>query len=228
MTLITSSTQGTAYTERATDLLNARKVSQQNRDTFLEVLKKTSSTLTPTNAKDLLKSLSAEETEAVRAVQGLADPFDIQGLNEEGAYNLLCQPGSYKDLDNNGFTSVGAAMMYSFPPANAPDEVKAAYEEAMAGKGADGKRLMPLCFAVFEISANVKYDANHNPVGVYSPGEPGYTNIYAQPGFSYRKLVNDLQEYLDNMRAHMSEEQYQSQKSFADDFEAALIRNGAK
>lgn len=220
------SSQNIVFTTRATQLMNARQINQANRDTFAQVLEKTAN-LTPSNAKDILNGLSSAEKESVRAVHSLANSFYIPGLSEEGAYNLLCQPGSSKDLDNNGLLSIGAALIYQFPPPNAPAGVQKAWEETTAGKSNTEKMLLQMSFLPMEISANVKYDANHQAIGVYSPDEPGYTNIYAQPGFSYLNLVKQLREYLDNTRGYMTADQYQTRTDFASNFEAALVRNGA-
>lgn len=214
------------YSDEAIHWMNKRNVSQENRTLFLEVLQKTTG-LTPQNAHEELSSLTEDEKEAVRVVHGLADSFYINGLSEEGAYNLLCQPGSEKDLDNNGFLSIGAGLCFSFPPPNAPDSVKKAWDETMQGKS-DGEKLMMMAvFLPLELQANLKYDSNHQVVGFYEPTEPGYTNIYAQPGFSYQGLVKKYLQYLENIRYSLSVEDYSSKKNIMNDFLQNLVKNDA-
>jgi hypothetical protein len=220
-TSISETTTSIAFTNKAADLINRRQISAEQRETFLAVLEKTAGT-TPSEAKVALKSLTAEESEAVRRIHGLADPYYINGLNDEGAYNLLCQPGSGKDLNNDGLLQIGAGLMYSFPPPNAPEEVQQVWEKATAGKSDGEKLMLQMAFAPMEIAANIRYNARREAVGIISPTEPGYTNIYAQSGFTYKGLVNKYLEYLDWAKSSMPPENYRLHHQFALDFKNAL------
>jgi hypothetical protein len=214
------------YTDKAADLLNRRKVSQADREAFLSILEKTSDT-SPQKAISELKSLSSQEREIIRVVHGLADSIQVDMLDEEGAYNLLRQPGEARDLNNDSFTRVGAAWTRSFPPANAPDEVKKAWEEVTAGKSDEEKFLLQTMFWPLEAAANVKYNAEGQAVSLYFPSDPEYTNIYAQKGFSYTGLIDRYLGYLNNVKAFMSLDDYEEKVAFAQEFKQALVKHGA-
>jgi len=220
-----STVSTSTYTDKATDLMNRRKVSQADRETFLSILEKTSDA-SPKDAISELKALSYQEREVIRVVHGLADTIQVDMLDEEGAYNLLRQPGEAMDLNNDSFTRVGAAWTRSFPPANAPDEVKEAWEEITAGKSDQEKFLLQTMFWPLEAAANTKYNAEGQPVGLYFPSDPEYTNIYAQEGFSYTGLIDRYLSYLNNVKAYMSLEDYEKKTAFAQEFRQALVEKG--
>ncbi|MCE1254128.1 MAG: hypothetical protein LWX83_11345 [Anaerolineae bacterium] len=221
---VAQQTTAIAYSDQAIELMNRRHISQEQRDTFLQVMQKAADTK-PQDAKTMLKTLSAEESSAVQLIHGLADPYYVNGLNDEGAYNLLCQPGDGKDLNNDGFLQIGAGLFHSFPPPNAPDAVKEAWQKASGQSGSD-PLLSSIIFLPLEISANVRYNADHEAVGIYSPGDPGYTNIYAQPGFTYSGLCNKYLDYLEWAKSSMKPDTYRQNYQLIMNFKEALEEQG--
>lgn len=187
--------QTDAYSVRiskhAMKLMNRRGVTGEGIQTFKNILEKAQESGACHDPKAFLNSLSRDEMEVVRKVHCLADRIKVGGLDYEGAYNLLMQPSAYKDINNDGLRSVGLAKFRGFPPPNAPNEVKKAWEEATAGMTEAEKLIQGYApFRAVEISANIKYDSQGTPVGVYQPGDSGYTNIYTEPGFTYQGLVD--------------------------------------
>jgi len=87
------------------------------------------------SAKQFLASLSHEEKELVRKANSLADPIQTANVSEEGAINLFRQPDSSDsvDLNNDGIVEVGIERTIQFPPANAPQWVKNAWDKATEG-----------------------------------------------------------------------------------------------
>lgn len=215
------STSSAYFNAKAIDLMNRRSISSEDRQTFQNILEQNAS-IAPQDAVSTLKDLSSDEMEVLRQVHCLADPIQINRLNEEGAYNLLRQPGNAADLNNDSFTQIGAGLIKPFPPPNAPAEVKEAWESAMAGKSETEKMLLQMSFAPMELAANTKYNASGQVIGFYSPGEEGFTNIYAQPGFTYTGLIDRYLKYLENFKSSIDIETYQKQKSFMLQFQAAL------
>lgn len=101
-------------------------------DGYREVLKKADAQGGFEDPQAFLQSLNAQELRAIQHMHSLADPIDVDSLTEEGALNLLLPQNQARDLDGNGLTSVGAAQLMIFPPTNAPQSVKDAWEASMA------------------------------------------------------------------------------------------------
>ncbi len=101
-------------------------------DAYRDVLKKADAQGGFEDPQAFLQGLNAQELRAIQHMHNLADPIDVDSLTEEGALNLLLPQTMARDLDGNGLTSVGAAQMMIFPPTNAPQSVKDAWQAAMA------------------------------------------------------------------------------------------------
>lgn len=84
-------------------------------------------------AKSFLASLSAQDLTLLQQAGGLAEGINVASLSEEGAANLLLTNDNRVDLNNDGIVEVGAARLITFPPVNAPQSVKDAWEAATAG-----------------------------------------------------------------------------------------------
>lgn len=112
------------FSDYSLQMLNRRKLSQQDLTDFGHILNKASST---TKApKNFLKSLSQAELAVVQKAHSLANTININQLSTEGAANLLTQPDPdfRVDLNNDGLVEIGEAKTFSFPPPNAPNHVK--------------------------------------------------------------------------------------------------------
>lgn len=122
------------FSERSMSLLQARNLSQSNITQFSEILTKAKDS--GQSAKAFLQTLSPQEMEIVQKANSLVDSIEIGQLSAEGAQNLLTQPDNSGkvDLNNDSIVEVGIAKTIVFPPVNAPNFVKKAYEEATKGK----------------------------------------------------------------------------------------------
>ncbi len=118
-----------------------------------------------------------------------------------------------------------AAAFHSFPSSDAPVRVKKAYEAASMGMSSKQKAIAGMPFRAMEISANIKYDPQGNPVGTYLPGEAGYRNVYDEPEFSYLKLVEQGLKIIEPHKNY-SPETYQIQKNFLELFKSKLQAYG--
>ena len=114
-----------------------------SRATFLAVARRAQETGGLDDPQAFLKSLSTDELNALQTTAGLADPINPATLSREGAYNLLVTRGQARDLDQDGLTEVGVARTIVFPPQDAPANVRAAWDSAMAGQdeGTHGRPL---------------------------------------------------------------------------------------
>lgn len=227
LTSIQTDAYSVCISKHAMELMNRRGVTGEEIQTFKNIIEKAQEAGAYHNPKAFLNSLSGDEMEVVRKVHCLANRIKVEGLDYEGAYNLLMQPGAYKDLNNDGLLGVGLGKSRVFPPPNAPDAVKKAWEEATAGMTEIEKLIQGYApFMAAEASANIKHDSQGNPIGFYRPGENGYTNIYTEPGFTYQGLVDKCLANLEIGKGHMKFESYVAAKEFLENFGKALDKHG--
>lgn len=178
-----------SFSSKALELLRVRQVSDAAIQQFKDILGRADTANAQANPKAFLNSLSAAEMEVLRKVHSLADTIDVSSLNNEGAANLLVQPGSAEDLDNNGLTSIGAANLLAFPPRNAPESFKAAWAAATAGKS----------FA--DIPTHMIFAVGLANIG-REPGDPNWRNPYADPNYDYQGAVSSIMDSLKYEYAH--------------------------
>ena len=130
--------------EQSLTLLNRRQLNQAEILQFSELLIEAKSQ--QGSPKQSLLAMSAEELALLQKANSLADPINAGVLSEEGAANLLSQPDNSDkvDLNNDGFVEVGLAKLIIFPPVNAPDRVKVAWEKATTGMDEMDKAILEL------------------------------------------------------------------------------------
>ncbi|MBI3523692.1 MAG: hypothetical protein HY066_04070 [Betaproteobacteria bacterium] len=207
-----------SFSSQALDLMRLRQVSDKTVQQFKDILAKANAT-NAANAqadpKAFLYSLSSSEMEVLRQVHSLANSIDISTLTNEGAGNLLIQPGSAKDMDNNGLTTIGAANTIVFPPQNAPESFKTAWASATAGMS--GRDIPVLGAMVLAVGlANLHYDTSTGKVKALEPSDPGWRNPYADPSYDYKGAVSNILGGLKYELEHnmISYQQYQQNMSF--------------
>ncbi|MFA6450802.1 MAG: hypothetical protein WCX65_15110 [bacterium] len=208
----------TQLTERSVDLMNRRSISAEQKDAFRAILDKVSGQDVAAKPKDVLLSLVADELALLSKVHGLAETAVVGRLDAEGAYNLLQQPDSYADLNNDGFVRVGEAWNWSFPPPNAPQNVKDAWAEFTSGMTEMESMLAMAPYMAAEAAANIRYDAYGTPIGINGPDQPGYRNIYSESGFSYQDLVRRCISNLEAGRGYLSLKDYTEKREMLDKF----------
>lgn len=225
----TSNAGSTTFSPLALELMRRREINQPEQSKFAQILDAYNSS--EKSAQQYLDSLSSKDLDLVRQVNCLAFEIIPSNLNQEGAINLLREPGDALDIDNDGIAYVGAGRSRAFPPQNAPPGMKDAYNEALAAM--PGTELEKMIFAqgpfmAAEVSANIKLDSNGTPIGFYEPGEEGYSSIYNQPGFSYQQLCESLLANNESGRSQNSERAYQWTKKFLEMFQDKLQEHGVR
>lgn len=209
------------FSAKAQELLKAREVSESQQETFRQILQKAEVANAQADPKAFLHSLSGAEMDALREVHSLAQPIDLAAVNDEGAANLLIQPGSARDLDNNGLTTVGASHLIAFPPNNAPESFKAAWASVTAGRSfGDIPSQMILAIGV----GNIHVDPTTGQAVTVSPDDPQWRNPYAEPNFDYAAAVQRTMDGLRDDRLHnrMSEAQFQHDMDFYERLSRAM------
>lgn len=84
------------------------------------------------SARQVIQQMDTGELHLLQKASSLASSIKPEALSEEGAINLLRQPDNSDriDLNNDGLVEVGEGKMIVFPPVNAPDFVKHAWNQA--------------------------------------------------------------------------------------------------
>lgn len=188
---------------KAIDLMQRRQVSDEATRQFKGILAKANTSNAQADPKVFLNGLSPSEMETLRAVHSLGNSINVSSLSNEGAANLLVQPGSAQDLDNNGLTSIGAGNLITFPPQNAPESFKAAWASASEG------------MSELDIPTHMIFAVGLANIG-REPGDPNWHNPYADSNYDYKGAVGSIKsaleyQYSKNM---MSQEQYQKDMIF--------------
>ncbi|OUS18335.1 hypothetical protein A9Q88_00670 [Gammaproteobacteria bacterium 50_400_T64] len=198
--------------DRALKFMGNFQMSEQDITGFKNILGEAIDVNAYSDPKSYLASLSTGDREILRKSHGLAKPINVATLSHEGAYNLLLPPTEAKDLDNNGLTTVGSAQTFQYPPVNAPANVHAAWAEATKDMS-DGERLLfQGNFMVTNIEANLRFDSAGNPIGIYEPNDPEYTNPWADKNFSYRGEAEKFLARLDDVKNQIPSDQYEHRK----------------
>jgi hypothetical protein len=119
--------------EKSQDILNIRHLSEQEVEQFSALLAEAKNQ--QGSSKSKLLALSNAELSLLQKAHGLADPIQISSLSEEGATNLFSQVdhSDKVDLNNDGLVELGVGKLIIFPPVNAPEHVKLAWQKATAG-----------------------------------------------------------------------------------------------
>lgn len=153
----------------------------------------------PANRDDpvgFLENLSDEGIDLLKKAQSLPMGVDvnIQSLNQEEALNFILPHTSKVDLNNDSMIAgPNGGKMFQFPPPNAPQDVKDAWAAATEGLSDRDNMLLSSKFLFMQMSANMYVDEN-GKVSVTEPGDEGYRNIFAEPGFSYRDAIERFKE----------------------------------
>ncbi len=197
-----------ALSDKSLALMHQRKMSDDDVETFQNILQKVQQTHDP---KAALRRLSADELDVVRQAHGLAEPIKISVLSDEGAANLFNAPGFTHDLNNDGLTTIGEGNMFTFPPENAPASFKTAWEEASEGR------------SIMDIPTHMIFAVGLTNIG-REPGDPNWVNPYATADYDYANAVSEIMESVEYQYNHnmMSFEQYQKNMSFYNKLTSAM------
>ena len=76
------------------------------------------------NAKEFLGTLSKDELDTLQHFSGLADDINVEGLSDEGSYNLLLHHYERYDFDNDGLRSAGIGKTRPLIPQNMSSQDK--------------------------------------------------------------------------------------------------------
>ncbi len=188
---------GSVFDAKDAQLMNMRGVSSEDRQRFAEIVQNAVQNSAYSDPISYIKSLSSDDVEVLRRVHSLAETSGVTGTDTvEGAINLLLPPQDQVDSNNDGLVNSGRAVTFKFPPPNAPQSVKDAWDSATEGLSFEDKMMAEAVFFPAMIGANVKTDSAGNIVGIYEPEDPEYTNIFATTKEGWSALLNrTVEEY---------------------------------
>ena len=131
----------------AASLALAKNLSDKEISNFSTLLKKANDELDQNvSAREVLLGMSNDEMALLQKARGLADPINHNSISREGAINLLTHHdrNGTVDLNNDGFIEIGASKIATFPPVNAPNSVRVAWEKATEDMAFGDKMIMQL------------------------------------------------------------------------------------
>ncbi len=89
------------------------------------------------NAKEFLGTLSKDELDTLQHFSGLADNINVEGLSDEGSYNLLLNHYERYDFNNDGLVTSGIGNNLPMIPQNMSNSDKKALVDTVNEMGMD-------------------------------------------------------------------------------------------
>jgi rRNA maturation endonuclease Nob1 len=186
------------------------------------------------SAKSFLESLSQDELTTLQKYTGLADPINIQGLSQEGAYNLLMHDNERYDFDANGTAEVGLANTALSVPQNMPSAEREAFVKTLNSLD-DKERMMVsmLTLDLGRISAEVNGEKYTSTKFDYSYLKNRVDSILnPQAGaFSSEEVKNSISNFWNifesNYTGDKTVEQEEKRDSAVQKFVDELLSKGA-
>jgi len=188
---------GGVFDRKDAQLMNVRGVSDGDRQRFAEIIDTAANNGAYNDPVSYVKTLSSEDVNVLRRVHSLAENTGVTDTRTtEGAINLLLPPQDHVDTDNNGLVSNGTATGFRFPPPNAPQSVKDAWDAITSEMSLEEKMMAEAAFFPAMISANIKTNSSGKPIGIYEPTDPEYTNIFGTTQGDWNSLLQKtIKEY---------------------------------
>jgi hypothetical protein len=166
--------------------------------------------------KQFLNTLTTQQMMDLLAYHGLAHPFQVHAISDEGAANLLAPPELQRDLNGDGLVELGAARLFIFPAPDAPQEVLAAWAELTKK---EQFLITTKAFTKWFLQNREAYLAGK---------EESFTSIYHGPDSDYEKLVDELLFHIQQQRKYWTFEEFQELWDPLNKFKESLQRHLAQ
>lgn len=118
--------------------------------------------------------------------------------SREGAFNLLLPQNLQVDINDDAIVERGIARTFAFPPPNAPQDVKDAWEAATAGMSDKERMLATTPFLTTVLTSNIRFDEEGASVIVNEPGTPEYVNPFGSTAAEWSQMLSQM---IDSSRA---------------------------
>ncbi len=192
-----SSLMGLTFTEMAA--IRGTRASDQK--AYADILNRAYGNGGMEDPVSFLKSLDAGDLSAVQRVHGLADTINPGTISKEGAYNLLLPTGYRVDFNRDGIEEVGAAKTISFPPLDAPEQVKQAWLTATKDMNERDAAIQQL-------------HMHHMLYGTHIDGHAPSAKLPTDRIDSYKNSIDNYLARLEATKAQLPKGQYQRDKAF--------------
>lgn len=156
-----------------------------------------------------LNSLSQQERSIVQRVHGLANSIDPSTMSKEGAYNLLLPDGYQVDFNHDGIQEEGGARTITFPPVDAPEQLRQAWQTATQNMDEKDRMLYQMRMHIMLYGININ-------------DQPGRTLTPSDQIDSCRLGLDKSLAWLEYTKASLSVEQYERDKAFFSDMRRLL------
>lgn len=182
---------GSVFDVKDTRVMNSREASVADRQRYTEIVVDASKNNGFSNAKGYVAALSADDQAVLMRINSLAMLSGVTDTNEEGALNLLLPDSEHVDINNDSLVNIGKATLFKFPPLNAPDAVKQAWEEATKHLNGGDAMMAQAMFFTEMISANIQLDSRGNATSITQPSDPNYVNIFPSTDEGWREFIDE-------------------------------------
>ena len=200
-----SDVMGLTYTEMAA----VRGTSANDQTAYAAILNRAYSQGGMDDPVAFLQTLTPQEQGVVQRAHCLAEPFDASTMSKEGAYNLLLPEGYQVDFNHDGMQEVGAAKTITFPPLDAPEQVKQAW--LTATQNMDDMTMM-----TYQLEMHIMmYGINVNDQTSKALAPTDQID-------SYRDGVDKFLASLEYFKASIPADQYARDKAFFSDMKRLL------
>jgi hypothetical protein len=176
----------------------------------------------PYAALSLIANVPQQRNTSARATHS----FDTSSANladktviSQAARDLAAQESSNAARYSNATQTADQR----FPPANTPAGVSLAWSAATQGMSDMDRLVAEGAFMAEEISANLRFDSTGRAVGIRQHGEPGYVDLWNQPGVSYPEQVELMLEKLEQNQSSYTAKDYAFFRDVLTGFRAALL-----
>lgn len=185
----------------------------------------------PANRDDpvgFLENLSGDGIDLLVKAQSLPEgtTVDIRSLNQEEALNFILPQSGKVDLNDDGIVAgANNGKMFMFPPPNAPQEVKDAWNAATETMSERDIMMLSGKFMTMHFLANIHVDENGR-VTQTEVDESGYRNVFAEEGFSYQDAIRQMHQSNEFGRYMNKPEIYERTKELLNMLGAAFTEYG--
>jgi len=192
-----------------TELAAIRGTGANDQTAYAEILNRAYSQNGMDDPVAFLKSLSPQERSIVQRAHSLANSIDPSTMSKEGAYNLLLPDGYQVDFNHDGIQEVGAARTITFPPVDAPEQLRQAWQTATQNMDEKDRALYQMRM--------------HTMIyGIHIDDQPGRTLAAADQIDSCRLGLDKSLAWLEYTKASLSVERYERDKAFFSDMKRLL------
>lgn len=207
-------------------MLHQRGVSGDEKTAYMEILQAFNADPSHhENPVAFLHNLSPDGIQLLKKAQSLPLGYsvDFTRMDQEEALNFILPFTQQVDLNDDGFIGGGnGGTSFRFPPPNAPQNVKDAWNAATADMPLGDRLHMEFYFMMELTSANT--ELGPNGLNQTKPGDPEWGNVYANPDYSYRAAIARFQGANDFNFQHggVDYDQYMKNKTVLSKLDRAL------